>query len=94
MADRRFKITVCFESRADGGLRAWSPDLPGFVLSHRNIDGLLADVEPALKTILDYRFDTNIAVQKLENIREALEDDGLVAPRSPFGRREYVAYRA
>ena len=55
MSNRSFKVRVCFESRDDGGLRAWSPDLPGFVLSHSNIDALLADVEPAIKTIIGYR---------------------------------------
>ncbi len=47
-----FKITVLFETREDGGLRAYSEDLPGFVLSHADSDAVMADIEPSLECIL------------------------------------------
>lgn len=45
-------VRVCFERRPDGGLRAWSDQVPGFVLSHHDVDKLIADIKPALETIL------------------------------------------
>jgi hypothetical protein len=46
------KITVTFEHRDDGGLRAYSNDVPGFVLSHSDPAKVLADIKPALEGIL------------------------------------------
>ena len=92
MSRRPFKVTVCFEQRPDGGLRAWSEDVPGLVLSHTNIDGVLADVTEALKVILSYKFNAEIDVQPLPNMREVLENNGIVAPKNfAPGPREYVA---
>ena len=87
-----FKITVCFEPRPDGGLRAWSDDVPGLLLSHTDMDGVLKDVTEALRVILSHRLNTEIEVQPLGNIREALEDGGIVAPRGSVpSQKEYVA---
>jgi hypothetical protein len=41
MTSRIFKLTVCFERRPDGGLRAYSDDVPGLVLSSLDVDGVL-----------------------------------------------------
>lgn len=46
------EITVILEDRDDGGLRAYSPEVPGFVLSHPNREAVLADIWPALEMIL------------------------------------------
>lgn len=92
MTDRSFKITVCFESRPDGGLRVFSDEVPGLVLSHTNIDGVLEDVTEAIKVILSHRLKASIDVKPLENIREALEENGIVKPIGFVpGPREYVA---
>ncbi|MCA6121254.1 hypothetical protein J6500_04945 [Bradyrhizobium sp. WSM 1704] len=92
MKNRSFKVTVCFESRPDGGLRAWSDDVPGLVLSHTNIDGVLEDVTEALSVILSHQFNTQIDVKPLGNLREMLEENGIVAPRGFVpGPKEYVA---
>ena len=92
MSGRIFKITVCFELRPDGGLRAYSDDVPGLVLSSLNIDGVLEDVTEALKVILSERLKADVEVEPLPNIRQVLESDGIVAPAMP-GPREYVAIR-
>jgi hypothetical protein len=92
MSGRIFKITVCFESRPDGGLRAYSDDVPGLVLSSLDIDGVLEDVTEALKVILSERLKADVEVEPLPNIRQVLESDGIVAPPVP-GPREYVAIR-
>ncbi|NDV87782.1 hypothetical protein GTW51_13835 [Aurantimonas aggregata] len=82
-----------FESRPDGGLRAWSDDVPGLVLSHTDIDGVLADICPAMETILSARLKAEIEVEPLRNIREILENGGIVEPRSFMPtQKEYVAY--
>jgi hypothetical protein len=78
MRTRAFKLTVCFETRSDGGLRAWSDDVPGLVLSHSDADSVLADVPAALKVILSHQWDTETDVKPL----------GLTA-----GFQEYVATR-
>jgi hypothetical protein len=94
MLSRTFKITVCFEARPDGGLRAYSDDVPGLVLSSPDIDGVLGDVTQALSVILSERFKANVKVEPLAGIREALESNGVVAPKAfVVGPREYVAIR-
>jgi len=94
MQNRTFKITVCFEPRPDGGLRAYSDDIPGLILSSMDIDGVLEDVTEALRVILSHRFAADVDVEPLADIREALESNGIVAPAAPVhGRREYVAFR-
>lgn len=94
MRNGPFKVVVCFEQRPDGGLRAWSDDVPGLVLSHTDVDGVLEDVTEALKVILSHRLSADVDVQPLPNIRDALESNGIVAPkRFVSGPREYVATR-
>ena len=91
--DRSFKVTVCFEQRDDGGLRAWSEEVPGLVLSHTDIDGVLADVTEALRVILSHRFNVDVDVRPLANLREALEENGIVPPKGMIPRaKEYVVY--
>jgi hypothetical protein len=43
------KVVVTFEPREGGGLRVYSDDVPGFVLSHKDARAVLADVKPALE---------------------------------------------
>lgn len=45
-------ISVVFENRSDGGLRVYSDDVPGFILSHPDSSAVMRDVEPALETIV------------------------------------------
>jgi len=46
------KITIHLQRRPDGGLRAWSDDMPGLVLSHRDPERVLEDIIPAVETII------------------------------------------
>lgn len=55
MPNRAMKVTVTFESRPGGGLRAWSDDVPGLVLSHADVDAVLEDVKTAIEAILSER---------------------------------------
>jgi hypothetical protein len=54
------KVTVHFERRSDGGLRCWSDDVPGLVLSHSDPRLVLADVIPALELLLSHRQDSPV----------------------------------
>ena len=71
----------------------WSDDVPGLVLSHTDVEGVLQDIPVALKTILSYRLGGNIEVSPLDDIREALEHRGIVnpVPSTPH-HRDYVAF--
>jgi hypothetical protein len=88
-----FKVVVFFEHREDGGLRAYSDDVPGFVLSHSDRAAVLADVKPALETILSDMFSARVAVSELPRLRERLtlspEDAGPIPPK----QKEYVTHR-
>lgn len=48
-------ITVFLESRPDGGIRVWSDDLPGLILSGRDRTKVIADIEPAAIALLKYK---------------------------------------
>lgn len=47
-----FKIVIQVQQRDDGGLRVWSDDVPGLVLSNRDPQKVLADIKPAIEAIL------------------------------------------
>lgn len=90
--DTRLKITVCFEQRPDGGLRAYSDDVPGLVLSSLDVDGVLADVTTALQVILSARHHADVQVTAPPNVRAALEAEGVLRPKSAKSApKEYVA---
>ena len=59
------KIVVTFEGREDGGLRADSDDVPGFVLSHSDPDAVLRNVKPALEGILSNLLKEPVALEEL-----------------------------
>jgi hypothetical protein len=87
------KIVVTFETRPDGGLRAYSDDVPGFVLSSSDRVALIGDVKPALEKILSHMFKEPVVVEELSHLHE--EVSGL--HEKPFlkrERREYVTHRA
>lgn len=59
------RLTVNFERREDGGLRPYSDDVPGFVLSHSDPKAVLDDVKPALERILSHVHGRNVVVEQL-----------------------------
>jgi hypothetical protein len=85
-----FKVVVTFESRADGGLRAYSDDVPGFVLSHSDQTSLLRDIVPALEIILSSMFGEQIVVSELSRLHEpSAQVEHAIPPM-----KEYVTHRA
>lgn len=76
-------------------MRAWSEDVPEFVLSHKTIDALLADIKPALEVILSAKFGEDILAEPLVDLREALEERGIIEKRAEMPLSwEYVAHYA
>ncbi|KMO33874.1 hypothetical protein VP06_15580 [Methylobacterium aquaticum] len=90
---RSYKIVVFFERREDGGLRAWSEQVPGFLLSHRSADAVLSDVQPALEGILSAQLGYEIKTTPLHDIKDALTDCGVLEP-SPEHIPDHVEYAA
>lgn len=91
------KIAVIFERREDGGLRAYSNDVPGFVLSHTDVHGLCADIKPALEMILSEMLGVAVTVEPLmANLLNDLEEAGLIydLPKQRRVTREYVGEMA
>jgi len=48
------KVTITLEPREDGGLRVYSDDVPGLILSHKNQLAVLYDIVPSLLTLLEH----------------------------------------
>lgn len=92
-----WKIVVQFERRPDGGLRAWCDAIPGFALSHADVDALIADIQPALEVILTHQLGERFVTTPLEDIRAVLEAGGVIDPSTAgqfVDHAEYVAQRA
>jgi hypothetical protein len=91
---RRFaKIVVTLERREDGGLRAYSQDVPGFVLSNKNPAVVLSDIAVALETILSSMWGVRVVAGPL--VKPNYEDDDscsisefAISPKE----KEYAAY--
>ena len=53
LIDREIKITI--GPREDGGVRIWSDDMPGLILSGSDPLKVMADIGPALKVLIEYK---------------------------------------
>jgi hypothetical protein len=88
------RVVVVFEDRPDGGLRVYSDDVPGFVLSHSNAQAALADVVPALEGLISDMLGARVRVELMPGQRDAVMRERrpmeLPLPR----RLEYVTHLA
>ncbi len=95
MCRRPLKVVVSFERRDDGGLRAYSDDVPGFVLSHRDPVAVIRDIEPVLGQILSAMWGVNVRASLLAHVGDPMPDD-CESPESVAAsvnhRLEYVAH--
>jgi hypothetical protein len=80
------KIEVFFDFRDDGGLRAWSPNVPDLVLSHADPRKVIDDVPLALEVILSAKYSHAITIRPdgdsasvIEEIRAHGADPGRAA---------------
>lgn len=86
-----YRLVVHFERREDGGLRAWCDQVPGFVLSNRNADAVLADIQPALEGIMSAQLGRQIITTRLSDFRSDLEACGVLDPQPIPDHQEYAA---
>ena len=70
-------VTVLVEPLADGGLRAYSDDVFELVLSSADSDALLADIVPAVETILTERLGDPLYVSR---VMRSGEKDWIIEP--------------
>lgn len=47
-------VLLMLKRRPDGGLRVWSPNLPGLKLSHSDADLVYRDIGPAIQELLKW----------------------------------------
>jgi hypothetical protein len=83
------KVVVVYENRPDGGLRAYSDDVPGFVLSSANAAGVLADVIPALEGIISEMLGAPVRVELRPGQRDLDLQPSQIRPPQ-IHRLEYV----
>jgi hypothetical protein len=88
MSKPLYKVRVQLEPREDGGLRAWSPDVPQLVLSSEDPALVFLDIPIALEVILSYRFEQPMRVAELVALPAASKGE----PANDL--REYAAYAA
>lgn len=84
------KVVVVFENRPDGGLRVYSDDVPGFVLSHSDANAVQADVIPALEELISDLLGARVRVELVPGQRDA-EPGNPPTDLPRVHRREYVA---
>jgi hypothetical protein len=55
------EITIHLAPRDDGGIRIWSDDVPGLILSGPDALTVISDIGPALKALLEFKRGRNVA---------------------------------
>ena len=83
-----YKIEVRFELGDDDRLRVWSPDVPGFRLCHPDHAAVVADIVPALETLLSDRWGSTVRVRMLRPLAER-QSRMMIPDLMPM--REYVS---
>jgi hypothetical protein len=72
-------VTVTLEDREDGGLRVYSDDLPGLILSGSDRNRVAAQIVPAIEALFAHKGLAGVTVRPAKLISEVLRDD---SPRS------------
>lgn len=65
-------VTVTLEDRADGGLRVFSEDLPGLILSGTDKTQVCNAIAPAIKALLEFNGANVKAVEASQPIRDVI----------------------
>ena len=89
-ADQYLKVTVTFERRDDGGLRVWSDDVPGLLLSNPDANAVIGDVIPALETLFKHNRHMDVQFAPVTDVHSYLKEAG-VLPETDRETREYAA---
>jgi len=72
-------VSVTLEDREDGGLRVYSDELPGLILSgsDRNLVG--SRIAPAIQALFEYKGFSNVRVRPARPLNDVLQK---VSPRN------------
>jgi hypothetical protein len=68
-------VTVTLEDREDGGLRVYSKDLPGLILSGPDKKEICDLIAPAIKGLLEYKGVHTISVHATRALEDILKHD-------------------
>ena len=55
------EIKISIGPREDGGVRVWSDDMPGLILSGSDPLKVMAAIGPAIKALIEYKRDHPVA---------------------------------
>lgn len=84
MEEATIKVVIRVQRRSDGGLRVWSDDVPGLVLSNKDPQKVLADIKPALEAILSEAFGCKVQAHQLSRMPAAKPQQKFAIPKA-FG---------
>lgn len=68
-----FCARIRASSREDGGLRIWSDDLPGLILSHKNPSAVWRDLGPAIAGLISHKGIPSAAIAAMNEGRTEAE---------------------
>lgn len=83
-------VTIRLEPREDGGLRAYTDDVPGFVLSDNDPDAVMRDIIPALELLVRQNLNLNVKF-RFAQTPQALKTQKMADRPAAPTNRYYVA---
>jgi hypothetical protein len=69
-------VTVTLQSREDGGLRVYSDDLPGLILSGSDRGHVVSKIAPAIQVLFERKGYRQVLVRPAKALSELLHLDG------------------
>lgn len=66
-------VTVTLEDREDGGLRVYSDDLPGLILSGPDRDSVSEKIAPAIQALFEYKGFRGVIVRAAQPLNAVLK---------------------
>lgn len=66
-------VTVTLEDREDGGLRVYSDDLPGLILSGEDREKVASRIVPAIRALFEYKGFQAVVVHPAQPVAEVLK---------------------
>jgi hypothetical protein len=66
-------VTVTVEDRGDGGLRVYSDDLPGLILSGADRTAVASKIAPAIQALFEHKGFRSVTVRAAQPLRVVLQ---------------------
>ena len=67
-------VTVTIEDREDAGLRVYSDDLPGLILSGSNKDAVFQNIAPAIRALFERKGLLDVTVHATRSLDDVLKN--------------------